>query len=359
VDDAEGLLPDGGVAKVGTFIQMSGGTGPDGLAFDEAGNSAQTTHRLSIDTTDPEISSEVSGEAGNAGWYTSQVTVTFTCTDPAPNGVASGIPSDTCPEPQSFGGDGQGLSTSPVTVLDRAGNESAPYVRDGISIDQTPPVTVSHGVPSGWTNQPVSVTLSATDAGSGVEQTMRRVSVLLAMGSLLAIGAAALLFRRAAGVAARPLDHVVVAAGRTAAGHPGVPRAWHYEQTPGMELMAIERMRGVPLYGVAQALDRLFGIREATIVGHSLGGAVAVALAEQSPKLVGAVVVMDTVPDGSYGSLGLLASAAMTGGCSYWPFLASSRLSLTWPLAGRRRISTIAHVSSYQLHWPSFTRTTT
>jgi gluconolactonase len=34
------LLPDGGVAKVGTFIQMSGGTGPDGLALDEAGNLA-------------------------------------------------------------------------------------------------------------------------------------------------------------------------------------------------------------------------------------------------------------------------------------------------------------------------------
>jgi len=32
------LLPDGGVTKVGTFIQMSGGGGPDGLAIDEAGN---------------------------------------------------------------------------------------------------------------------------------------------------------------------------------------------------------------------------------------------------------------------------------------------------------------------------------
>ena len=34
------LMPDGGVAKVGTFIQMSGGTGPDGLALDEEGNLA-------------------------------------------------------------------------------------------------------------------------------------------------------------------------------------------------------------------------------------------------------------------------------------------------------------------------------
>lgn len=34
------LMPDGGVAKVGLFIQLSGGHGPDGLAMDEAGNLA-------------------------------------------------------------------------------------------------------------------------------------------------------------------------------------------------------------------------------------------------------------------------------------------------------------------------------
>lgn len=34
------LMPDGGVAKVGNFIQLSGGGGPDGLAVDSAGNIA-------------------------------------------------------------------------------------------------------------------------------------------------------------------------------------------------------------------------------------------------------------------------------------------------------------------------------
>ena len=34
------LMRDGTVAKVGIFIQMSGGTGPDGLAVDEEGNLA-------------------------------------------------------------------------------------------------------------------------------------------------------------------------------------------------------------------------------------------------------------------------------------------------------------------------------
>jgi gluconolactonase len=34
------LLPDSSIAKVGTFIQMSGGTGPDGLAIDDHDNLA-------------------------------------------------------------------------------------------------------------------------------------------------------------------------------------------------------------------------------------------------------------------------------------------------------------------------------
>jgi gluconolactonase len=34
------LMPDGGVAKVGNFIQLSGGGGPDGLAVDRDGNLA-------------------------------------------------------------------------------------------------------------------------------------------------------------------------------------------------------------------------------------------------------------------------------------------------------------------------------
>jgi gluconolactonase len=34
------LLKSGGVSKVGTFIQMSGGGGPDGLAIDEDDNIA-------------------------------------------------------------------------------------------------------------------------------------------------------------------------------------------------------------------------------------------------------------------------------------------------------------------------------
>jgi pimeloyl-ACP methyl ester carboxylesterase len=60
---------------------------------------------------------------------------------------------------------------------------------------------------------------------------------------------------------------------------------------------------------VAEALQRL-GVHDAEIVGHSLGGAVSVALAEQHPRLVNRVAIIDMPPDNSYGDLGFIAGLA-------------------------------------------------
>ncbi|HEX6667249.1 MAG TPA: alpha/beta hydrolase [Solirubrobacterales bacterium] len=60
---------------------------------------------------------------------------------------------------------------------------------------------------------------------------------------------------------------------------------------------------------VAEALEEL-GVSDAEVVGHSLGGTVAVALAEQSPELVDRVVIVDTPPDRSRVSLGFIAGLA-------------------------------------------------
>jgi pimeloyl-ACP methyl ester carboxylesterase len=60
---------------------------------------------------------------------------------------------------------------------------------------------------------------------------------------------------------------------------------------------------------VAEALKEL-GVRDAEIVGHSLGGAVAVALAQQDPQLVDRVTIVDMPPDNSYGDLGFIAGLA-------------------------------------------------
>lgn len=56
---------------------------------------------------------------------------------------------------------------------------------------------------------------------------------------------------------------------------------------------------------LAQALARL-GVTGAEVVGHSLGGPVAVALAERSPELVERMVLIDSIPDTSYGDVGLI-----------------------------------------------------
>jgi pimeloyl-ACP methyl ester carboxylesterase len=60
---------------------------------------------------------------------------------------------------------------------------------------------------------------------------------------------------------------------------------------------------------IAEALERLH-TKETTVVGHSLGGAVTVALAQRHPDLVTRVAILDMPPDNSYGDLGLIAGLA-------------------------------------------------
>ena len=60
---------------------------------------------------------------------------------------------------------------------------------------------------------------------------------------------------------------------------------------------------------VAEALRQL-DVSGAVVVGHSMGGSIAVALAEAEPELVDRVVIVDMPPDNSYGDLGLIAALA-------------------------------------------------
>jgi pimeloyl-ACP methyl ester carboxylesterase len=57
---------------------------------------------------------------------------------------------------------------------------------------------------------------------------------------------------------------------------------------------------------VAEALEKL-GVQDAVVAGHSLGGSVAVGLAEHSPRLVKKVMIIDTPPTHAGTSLGLVA----------------------------------------------------
>lgn len=65
---------------------------------------------------------------------------------------------------------------------------------------------------------------------------------------------------------------------------------------------------------IAQVLAKL-QIGKATVVGHSFGGKVATAMAEQSPDLVAGITLIDMAPDSSYGGLSGSAKAVQ------WPLL--------------------------------------
>jgi pimeloyl-ACP methyl ester carboxylesterase len=76
---------------------------------------------------------------------------------------------------------------------------------------------------------------------------------------------------------------------------------------------------------LAEALAKL-GVSGATVVGHSLGGTVVTALAEQSPQLASRVVIIDQAPDDSFEHLSL------------------SQRAGTWPVVGQA-LDRLMHVA--------------
>src|SRR5918992_2183821 len=72
---------------------------------------------------------------------------------------------------------------------------------------------------------------------------------------------------------------------------------------------------------VEQAIERL-GVRRATVAGHSMGGAVATALAQRAPDRVARVAIVDSNPSNDTGKLPLVARIG------FWPVIgeAANRL---------------------------------
>ena len=73
---------------------------------------------------------------------------------------------------------------------------------------------------------------------------------------------------------------------------------------------------------VAEALAKL-GVVDATVVGHSLGGTVATALAAQSPRLASRVVIIDQAPDDS------TADTSLSEHAGHWPLIGPALARLT------------------------------
>lgn len=140
-----------------------------GTAVDAAGNTASTTvSAINVDLTAPTLTGVPTTAANANGWYNSNVSINWTCTD-ALSGFANG---PTCPGNSTITGEGSNL-TATATVADKAGN-STTTTTSAVRIDRTAPVT-SAAAPPVWNNTNVTVTLNATDALSGVANTQYSV----------------------------------------------------------------------------------------------------------------------------------------------------------------------------------------
>ena len=142
---------------------------------DVAGNTEpDKTATVRIDTTAP-----VTSDNAPTGWANTAVTVTLTATDTGGSGVAkteysvdgaaawtTGA-SVSVPAPADHSNDG--LHTVSYRSTDSLGHVEATKTAT-VRIDTTAPVT-SDDAPTGWSNGPVTVALSATDVGAGVAAT--------------------------------------------------------------------------------------------------------------------------------------------------------------------------------------------
>jgi hypothetical protein len=164
-----------------TFITEGTGLGKSGQAVDNAGNTSTTAgvNNIRIDKTAPSLSGTPSGTLGDNGWYTSDVSVTWTCSDDASGiNASASIPAAAsgsttgCPDTSTITGEGNNLSAS-ASVTDNAGNPTTQTVSN-IKIDRTAPVTSATLPPAyatGWYAGAVNVTLATSTDLSGVAAT--------------------------------------------------------------------------------------------------------------------------------------------------------------------------------------------
>ena len=146
-------------------ISPDGSFTPSGTATDNAGNSASVSFGpVQIDKTAPAISAAATTNPNAAGWYTSDVTVHFTCTD-ALSGVTS------CPSDDVLSSEGNAVGSSTPTITDAAGNTSAASNVVTVKIDKTAPsISFVNRTPAnsaGWNNSDVTLEWTCSDATSG------------------------------------------------------------------------------------------------------------------------------------------------------------------------------------------------
>ncbi|MFN8491589.1 MAG: choice-of-anchor D domain-containing protein [Caldilineaceae bacterium] len=167
----QGTLSGLATNTVGGNVTMSNeGTYPavtnTGSCTDIAGNVATTVTvgPINIDLTKPTISAAATTQPNVNGWYNSDATVHFTCTD-ALAGIAF------CSPDQLLSNEGTAVSSTAQTGRDKAQNLSDPSNVVTVKLDKTAPTVSVTGVTNGATYPAGSVPTAActtSDALSGV-----------------------------------------------------------------------------------------------------------------------------------------------------------------------------------------------
>jgi hypothetical protein len=141
-------------------------------AFSTYGDSSYAGNRtVRVDTAPPITTPSLSGASGQGGWYTSPVVVALNAVD-AISGVAS-TALNSLPYTGPVTISTQGVTAITFGSTDRAGNVEATGT-SSFSIDSVPPVSAAALVgttgDNGWYTSPVTITLSGSDATSGLSQ---------------------------------------------------------------------------------------------------------------------------------------------------------------------------------------------
>ncbi|MFD1248885.1 OmpL47-type beta-barrel domain-containing protein [Nocardioides ginsengisoli] len=170
-DDAGSGVKAGSVTPDVVVSAETAGRDITGTAQDVAGNTGSDKVTVKLDKTAPVITGAiVDGTLGANGWYTSPVTVRFTCSD-ALSGIA------TCPDPVVLATNGASNAVA-RTATDNAGNTASATV-SGIKIDQERPTLTTADVNVAGATYTLgavpSASCNAADAVSGVDSC--RVSV--------------------------------------------------------------------------------------------------------------------------------------------------------------------------------------
>jgi hypothetical protein len=210
-----------------------------GHATDNAGNTASDPARVSIDKTAPTITATADRAPNDAGWYKSDVTVSFACSD-----ALSGI--DTCAARNTVG-EGADQSASGIAT-DAAGNTASDGVSH-INVDETAPKLA--GKPEtapnsdGWYSGDVTVDWSCDDELSGLVGDCPQSSTVSGEGSNLSTSAS--IADKAGNVANATVDGIKIdrTAPTTSASVPDPLDSGWYAGPVKVTLKAIDSLSGV------------------------------------------------------------------------------------------------------------------